>query len=151
MINRVLVVCYGNVSRSPTAQALLQLALPDITVTSAGVGARNGLGADAILAHILAKRGISLIKHEAKRVTEDMCLEADLILTMELEQKRFIEQQYPFARGRVYRLAESMDIQDPFRRPQKIYDIVIALLDQQVAAWARRINGVNSVASTAND
>lgn len=39
MIKTILVVCIGNICRSPMAQALLRQSLPGVSVISAGIGA----------------------------------------------------------------------------------------------------------------
>ncbi|EBZ7918787.1 protein tyrosine phosphatase, partial [Salmonella enterica subsp. enterica serovar Rissen] len=46
MFNKILVVCVGNVCRSPTAERLLKRFHPSLTVASAGLGALVGKGAD---------------------------------------------------------------------------------------------------------
>ncbi|SUH36475.1 protein-tyrosine phosphatase [Salmonella enterica subsp. enterica] len=42
MLNKILVVCVGNVCRSPTAERLLKRFHPSLTVASAGLGALVG-------------------------------------------------------------------------------------------------------------
>ena len=42
MFNKILVVCVGNICRSPTAERLLRSHLPQMTVESAGLGALVG-------------------------------------------------------------------------------------------------------------
>ena len=42
MFNSILVVCVGNICRSPTGERLLQQLLPEKEITSAGVGALVG-------------------------------------------------------------------------------------------------------------
>lgn len=46
MFNKILVVCVGNICRSPTAERLLKHYQPELTVDSAGLGALVGKGAD---------------------------------------------------------------------------------------------------------
>ncbi|MBG0943674.1 protein tyrosine phosphatase, partial [Escherichia coli] len=46
MFNNILVVCVGNICRSPTAERLLQRYHPELKVESAGLGALVGKGAD---------------------------------------------------------------------------------------------------------
>lgn len=49
MFNNILVVCVGNICRSPTAERLLQRYHPELKVESAGLGALVGKGADLLL------------------------------------------------------------------------------------------------------
>ncbi|STL53119.1 protein-tyrosine-phosphatase [Escherichia coli] len=49
MFNNILVVCVGNICRSPTAERLLQRYHPELKVESAGLGALVGKGADPTL------------------------------------------------------------------------------------------------------
>jgi protein-tyrosine-phosphatase len=44
--NSILVVCVGNICRSPTAERLLMQALPHKTISSAGISAMVGQHAD---------------------------------------------------------------------------------------------------------
>jgi protein-tyrosine phosphatase len=46
MFNSVLVICTGNICRSPTAERRLRQLLPDKKIDSAGVGALVGHEAD---------------------------------------------------------------------------------------------------------
>lgn len=48
----ILIVCVGNICRSPTAERLLQQALPHKTISSAGIAALAGQSADATAATI---------------------------------------------------------------------------------------------------
>ncbi|MEO1738255.1 hypothetical protein RB531_3771 [Salmonella enterica subsp. enterica serovar Typhimurium] len=52
MFNKILVVCVGNVCRSPTAERLLKRFHPSLTVASAGLGALVGKGADPAAASV---------------------------------------------------------------------------------------------------
>jgi len=45
MFNKILVVCVGNICRSPTGERLLKHYQPALTVESAGLGALVGKGA----------------------------------------------------------------------------------------------------------
>ncbi|MFA9231998.1 MAG: protein tyrosine phosphatase, partial [Microgenomates group bacterium] len=46
MFNSILVVCVGNICRSPVGERVLQAALPNLIVSSAGVAALVGNPAD---------------------------------------------------------------------------------------------------------
>ena len=67
-ITHILVVCVGNICRSPMAEALLRDALTgpeEITVKSAGLGALVGQAADKHAVELMKERGMDLIAHRA--------------------------------------------------------------------------------------
>lgn len=84
---RILVVCTGNVCRSPVAEAILRDALAEIApgafvVSSAGTRALVGETAQPESAAIATRLGSTLEGFEARQVTEPMVENADLILTL---------------------------------------------------------------------
>lgn len=143
MIRNILVVCEGNLCRSPIAQALLTRSLPGLTVASAGLSAIDGRPADTVTHGLSYTRGIDLSAHRAARLDGRMCLAADLIFAMEQQQVHAIETAYPFTRGRVYRLAGTSDIPDPYRQPHARYECAIALIEQGVRDWVARVHQMN--------
>src|SRR5690606_40462795 len=88
MFNKILVVCVGNICRSPTAERLLKNYQPALTVDSAGLGALVGKGADERASSVAMEHNISLDGHTARQVSGRMCREYDLILAMEKRQDR---------------------------------------------------------------
>src|SRR4051795_10625813 len=70
VFDRVLMVCTGNICRSPMAQVLLEQALRkrgfDVRVESAGLGALVGRGADPMAMQLMEKRGLDLKTHRAR-------------------------------------------------------------------------------------
>src|SRR5690606_6212057 len=81
----VLVVCVGNICRSPTGEALLKSKLVGrgIEVSSAGLGALTGKPVDATAAQVMAAAGYQLPEHQARQLTSQLLHEHDLILVME--------------------------------------------------------------------
>ncbi|MEB2601418.1 low molecular weight protein-tyrosine-phosphatase [Burkholderia cenocepacia] len=146
MMNRILVVCTGNVCRSPAARALLSRAVPDRTIESAGIAAIGGTPIDPVMNELLVARGFGRAPHRARRVDDGVCRWADLILVMETAQRHLIERAYPMTRGRVYRLAEryQTDVPDPYRRSRHVYDYAMKLIEHGVADWAVRIARLES-------
>jgi Protein-tyrosine-phosphatase len=69
MFNKILVVCVGNICRSPTGERLLKSYLPSLHVESAGLGALVGKGADDSAADIAALHNISLEGHCARQLS----------------------------------------------------------------------------------
>ena len=137
MIENVLVVCEGNICRSPLACAMLAHALPGIGFSSAGTHALVGEGADPTIAQLALERGVPLEGHVASPLTDERVRSADLIITMTKSQREQIEKAWPFARGKVFRLieGEGIDIVDPYRRHRTTFDLAVAQIEHGVAHW----------------
>ncbi|MFQ5601623.1 MAG: low molecular weight protein-tyrosine-phosphatase [Candidatus Krumholzibacteriia bacterium] len=86
---RILVVCYGNICRSPTAEALLRRELdraglgPQYEVGSAGVRALHGNPAAPGALQTAAQHGVLLDEHRARQLTPEMALQADVVIAMD--------------------------------------------------------------------
>ncbi|MDP9911797.1 protein-tyrosine phosphatase [Variovorax boronicumulans] len=137
----VLVVCIGNICRSPMGEALIAAALPQIQVTSAGTGALVGHPADPIARKLMAERGIDIEAHRARQLTGQMCQQADLILAMDEAQRIHIGQRHPLTRGKLFRLGEvaRVDIPDPYRMGRPAFEHALQLIADGAQAWAERI------------
>lgn len=143
MLSSVLVVCVGNICRSPMAQALLAARLGGhgVRVESAGLGALVGHPADPTALELLAELGQDLGAHRARQVAARHVREFELILVMEQWQKRELETLYPQARGRVFRLGHwrGVDIADPYRRPRAVFEQALAAIRAGVDDWVGKL------------
>ena len=85
MFKRILVVCVGNICRSPTAECLLHTALSNkgFTVTSAGLSAVKGHGVEKTAAAVLEHNGYVWPQHQARQIDRQLIADNDLILVME--------------------------------------------------------------------
>lgn len=144
MIRRILVVCIGNICRSPMAEGLLRQALPEVQTCSAGIAALVGHGADPIAVQIMAEAGVDITAHRARMLTDAIARDADLILVMDDMQKQHISMQYPYARGKVFRLGEAAkrDIPDPYRQEEEVFRTVYSMIENGVDQWVKRINSI---------
>lgn len=145
MINNILVICIGNICRSPIAEGLLKAALPENTVRSAGIGALIGHPADPFSIQLMQEQGIDISAHRAQSLTSSMVSEADIILVMDLEQKRFVEQKYSTSKGKVFRLGEfgKYDIPDPYREDLAVFRQIYSQIAKGVDALIERIAYIN--------
>ncbi len=81
----VLVVCLGNVCRSPYAEAALRRMLPSLRVASAGlIGAGRSVPPEAL--KIGRERGLDLSRHVSRIATKETAAGYDLIVVMEPRQ-----------------------------------------------------------------
>ncbi|MFC5498381.1 low molecular weight protein-tyrosine-phosphatase [Caenimonas terrae] len=143
-MNSILVVCEGNICRSPMAQGLLAAALPAFQVSSAGTGALVGMPADETAVRLMQSRGVDITRHRATQITRTACLAADLVLVMDAVQRRELEGRYPQACGRIFRLGEFSkgDIPDPYRKPEKNFRDALRLIDDGIGEWLHRLQRI---------
>ncbi|MFM0737923.1 protein tyrosine phosphatase [Paraburkholderia xenovorans] len=141
MIERVLVICDGNVCRSPMAGALLLKALPDLVVRCAGLIALTGRPAARLAIDVMSRRGVDLEGHVAQMVHLGHVRESQLILAMTAAQCRELERRYPFARGRVFQLDQTtrQDIADPFGQSAAVFEAVARHIERALEHWVARI------------
>ncbi|BEU28331.1 low molecular weight protein-tyrosine-phosphatase [Paraburkholderia steynii] len=141
MIRSILTVCIGNICRSPMAEGLLRARLPKYQILSAGLGALSGMPPDQLARELMHERGIDIDAHRAIQLGALHCSSADMILVMDTEQKRTIEQRYRSTRGKVFRLGEfqGLDIFDPYRGTRADFERCLELIALGVDEWAERI------------
>lgn len=143
MFNKILVVCVGNICRSPTGEALLKKYAPQCNVSSAGVQALVDRAADRQAQSIAMRHEVDLSAHVARQLDEAMCHEADLILVMESSHIRAVEKICPVARGKVMLFGQwlpNKDIADPYRRSDEMFALVYQQIDAAAQKWAEKLH-----------
>lgn len=139
---RILVVCIGNICRSPAAALMLQHRLsPDHEVTSAGIAALVDHAAFAPIVDLMQQRGLDLSGHRARQLSREMIAQADLILVMEKHHADEIHALAPESRGRVYRLGHWLDqeIPDPYRKSTEYCEKILDLIEESIESWQERL------------
>lgn len=107
MTFRILVVCAGNICRSPAAAQLLAAGLEDDTqVSSAGLDAMVGYGLDPDMAAAMRRAGITPQPHRARRLNPWLLEVADLVLTMDRTQRSRVLEFAPQMMNRTFPLRE---------------------------------------------
>jgi len=143
MFNKILVVCVGNICRSPTGERLLKHYQPALTVESAGLGALVGKGADATATSVAQDNQLSLAGHSARLITGQMCREYDLILVMEKRHIAALCEIAPEMRGKVMLFGHwdgEREIPDPYRKSREAFEAVYTLLDRSARQWAQALH-----------
>jgi len=123
MPHSILVVCKGNICRSPLAEAYLKYlvekhGLPT-AVQSAGLETSFGKPAHHLAQAVGADVGLVMGKHATQPLHKDQVEQADMILVMEWRQLRRVIKLYPKARSKVFLLRQFYDesvkeVADPY-------------------------------------
>ncbi|USU20971.1 low molecular weight protein-tyrosine-phosphatase [Paraburkholderia fungorum] len=142
MIKHILVVCEGNICRSPMAAAFLQSQLRDVAVTSAGLNALLGSPSPDYARQVMRERGLPIDSHRAQQITDAVCTNAELILVMDNVQRREVEKRFPFAKGKVFRVGErgDFDIDDPYRQGRSGFEHCAQAIETGISDWVKRLN-----------
>jgi len=85
----VLVVCHGNIIRSPFAARLLQQQLRAaraLSISSAGLEAIPGRPPHETALHLASTRGVDLTGHRARRLEPEAVAQSDVIFVMDVPQ-----------------------------------------------------------------
>ena len=103
----ILAVCTGNVCRSPAVERLLASKLGStVRVRSAGTHALVGHPISEPMAALLLDNGVESDSFEARRLSEQMLKEADLVLAMTRAQRGLVVELWPAAVRRTFTLRE---------------------------------------------
>ncbi|AOV92744.1 phosphotyrosine protein phosphatase [Vibrio parahaemolyticus] len=146
MFSNILVVCVGNICRSPTGERLLQSLLPNKQVASAGLAVHkshlSGKPADQMATNLASEHGISLDGHEAQQLTPELCAQYDLILVMEKGHLEALTKIAPEARGKTMLFGqwiEEKNIPDPYRQSREAFEHAYALIEKAALAWSKKL------------
>lgn len=143
MFDSILVICTGNICRSPIAERILRELLPEKKIDSAGTGALVDKPADQSAKEVASKYGISLDNHKGRQFTPQIGRQYDLILVMEKSHIEAIGRIAPEVRGKTMLLGHWMmqrEIPDPYRQGLEAFDFVYHLIDQASQSWVEKLN-----------
>ncbi|HSP31455.1 MAG TPA: low molecular weight phosphotyrosine protein phosphatase [Halomonas sp.] len=151
MAKRILVVCTGNICRSPVAAAILQQGIADIEVVSAGLAAGKG-GAEQRMAALAKADGYDLSQHQARQVDRQLLAEADLVLVMSAKQRQLIARSWPemlgktllFGMWRTDKPINERDIPDPYQRSDEVCQLVYEAIKSASIAWREKLKNIDS-------
>lgn len=140
--DNILVVCVGNICRSPILEALLKQQYPNKHVESAGLSAVVGNGVDPKSQQVMTPYNIDMSHHIAKQIDEKLVKKADLIFTMSDGQTKWIEERWPHCRGKTFKIGHwnDKDIADPYRHGLALFEVARKDIVQSLDQWFNKIN-----------
>ena len=146
---RMLIVCHGNIIRSPFAARLMAqilVARAPIAIASAGVQASPNRPPDPAAVAAASQLGVDLRDHVAVRITPEIVARADVILVMDVSQLLLMRKCFPNARGRTFLMAAlcrdvPLEIADPFGGNAATFQECYGHVSRAVYAIVRVIAG----------
>jgi len=138
-MKNILVLCIGNICRSPLAEALLAKNFPSLNISSAGLSAMVGYPADANSIAVAIENGLDISLHRARQVNLAMCQSADLILVMERFHRSLLIEKFPLTQGKVFSVSD-IDVDDPYGKSKSFFDRMYGEVSAGVDAWSLKIN-----------
>ena len=151
VLRHVLVICTGNICRSPMGEAFLrehlaQAGLHHVEVSSAGTHAVAGRPAMEAAERAVASIRGSLATHRSTPLDIGLARGADLVLCASHEHRDFIRAWWPDvpeARLRLFNEAIAgaapVDVEDPFGWDDEVFLLAARVIDRAMAAWAARL------------
>ena len=137
-IQTILVVCVGNICRSPMAEFFIKQQYPNLCIESAGISALVGHAADdKAITCMLNDYNIDMHSHVARQLDAKLLKKADLVLVMSLNQQKHIEQTWPFAKGKIFRLGhwQNKNVPDPYQHDQEFFNQTCKNIQSYVLDW----------------
>jgi protein-tyrosine phosphatase len=146
-LGTVLVICHGNICRSPFAEAALRRLLRQhpVAVGSAGIMGPGRRPPDAALraAH---DRGIDMSAHCSRLVTPELLQRADLVVVMDAQQARTLRDRFGISPRKVVLLGDfdsdrkaPRAITDPYAGSDAVFDAVYGRIERCVRPLAEAV------------
>ncbi|MEF3090103.1 arsenate reductase/protein-tyrosine-phosphatase family protein [Raoultella scottii] len=142
MFDSILVVCTGNICRSPIGERFLRKAMPGKKIDSAGTGALVGHPADESAIKIASLHDISLEGHRGRQLTSALARQYDLILVMEKAHIEQIGRIAPEVRGKAMLFGHWLnqrEIPDPYRKSEEAFTSIYQLIEESGQRWVKKL------------
>lgn len=152
-VRSILVVCHGNICRSPYMEAVLQRDLPGVSVMSAGlVGPDRPVPKNSL--SLTASRGLDLSAFRSRPISRVNAREIDLVIVMDSTQASHLARVCGVSQARIV-VAGDLDplapttraIQDPWGEPLEVFRAAFDRLDRCAATIVALIRSPHETSS----
>lgn len=141
-MKRVLVVCLGNICRSPIGEGLLQhhaeLHGIELHVDSAGTsGYHHGESPDQRSQDVMHEHGLSISQQRSRTLVPEDFKEHDMILVMDRQNFRDAQALADTVKHtcHIALFCQGVDVPDPYYGGEFGFESVYQMLDQASSAW----------------
>jgi protein-tyrosine-phosphatase len=147
---RVLVVCHGNIIRSPFAARLIERLVRDrsraISIASAGLTAEPGRPSHSLAIETAAPLRIDLRDHAARRLTREDVADADAVFVMDVDQRLAVRRLHPPSASKIFLLASlaadtPLEIRDPIDGDASVFQTCYDHITRAVQPLVRVLAG----------
>jgi protein-tyrosine phosphatase len=149
----IVMVCTGNICRSPMAAGLLRHLMPPdlkgrISVSSAGTHALHGHQPAPYAVEALARQGIDIRRHRARLIERTMIRRAGLILTMEQQHLSAVRRMLMWSKSHAKLLTDfgplprGTEIPDPYGGPLESYLLCLEMMRPCIEDLAEELDNV---------
>ena len=142
---KILMVCTGNICRSPTAEIVLKKMAPTHwRIASAGTHDYHvGDGADPRTVKAAKKRGYDLSEHSAQQLQANHYAEYDLLLAMDQGHLKILLQLCPSEEHKsklklfseVSEMFYNQDVPDPYYKDHQAFEDVLDHIEETCKQW----------------
>jgi protein-tyrosine phosphatase len=153
--SNLLVLCYGNIYRSPLVEYLLRKSIDPskAEIKSAGFYEKVKRPCDPEYLKLLSKRGYDLASHRSSRVSMQDTQWADLIVIMDRKNWDMLASLDKTAKNKVVWIGAFTEdvrneVEDPYGMEQGDVNKVIDQIELCVAGLSSRINGNKDLSTT---
>jgi protein-tyrosine phosphatase len=142
---RILILCTGNICRSPVAECMFKKLLsdsPSFFVFSAGLAAPLGVKPHPFAIKTALGRGYCVDEHKVSRnVTSADVVSSDLILVMEQRQRTLLTTKFSSTAPKTFLMGQwdQIEIADPIGRPEIFFAEIAEQLENAAIAWSHRL------------